>query len=212
MSNKIQAIIFDMDGVLIDARDWHYDALNQALALFGLEITRHDHLSKFDGLPTRDKLSILSEEKGLPPALHGFINQLKQKYTLDIVCRHCRPVFHHEFALSRLRYEGYRLAVASNSIRDSIGMMLSRACLLDNFEFFLSNQDVTRGKPAPEIYQKAIARLGLLPHQCLVVEDNENGIRAATESGAYVMKVAGVSEVNYGNIKNYIRTIEGHSQ
>ncbi len=210
MNNKIQAIIFDMDGVLIDARDWHYDALNQALALFGVEIARHEHLSRFDGLPTRDKLSILSAEKGLPAALHGFINQLKQKYTLDIVCRHCRPVFHHEFALSRLRHEGYRLAVASNSIRDSIEVMLSRASLLENFEFFLSNQDVTCGKPAPEIYQKAIARLGLLPQQCLVIEDNEHGIRAATESGAHVMKVAAVSEVNYINIRSFINSVEGH--
>lgn len=210
MNNKIQAIIFDMDGVLIDARDWHYDALNQALALFGVEIARHEHLSRFDGLPTRDKLSILSAEKGLPAALHGFINQLKQKYTLDIVCRHCRPVFHHEFALSRLRHEGYRLAVASNSIRDSIEVMLSRASLLQNFEFFLSNQDVTCGKPAPEIYQKAIARLGLLPQQCLVIEDNEHGIRAATESGAHVMKVAAVSEVNYINIRSFINSVEGH--
>ncbi len=210
MGNKIKAIIFDMDGVLIDARDWHYDALNQALALFGVAIARHEHLSKFDGLPTRDKLSILSAEKGLPAALHGFINQLKQKYTLDIVCRHCRPVFHHEFALSRLRHEGYRLAVASNSIRDSIEVMLSRANLLDNFEFFLSNQDVSRGKPAPEIYQKAISRLGLLPQQCLVVEDNENGIRAATDSGAHVMRVDAVSDVNYSNIRNFINRIEGN--
>mgnify|MGYP004703732185 CR=1 FL=1 len=211
MNNKIQAIIFDMDGVLIDARDWHYDALNKALALFGMVIARHEHLSKFDGLPTRDKLSILSTEKGLPPSLHGFINQLKQQYTMEMVYQYCRPVFHHEFALARLRHEGYRLAVASNSIRDSIEVMLTRANLLANFEFFLSNQDVTYGKPSPEIYQKAIARLGLLPEQCMVVEDNDNGVRAATESGAHVLKVDTISDVNYCNIRNFINIIEGKS-
>ena len=209
MNTNIKAVIFDMDGVLIDARDWHYEALNQALALFGMAIARHEHLSKFDGLPTRDKLAILTAEKGFPTALHGFINQLKQKYTLDIVFRHCKPVFQHEFALSELRKEGYRLAVASNSIRDSIEIMLSRANLLDKLEFFLSNQDVVQGKPSPEIYQKAISRLGLLPEQCLVIEDNENGLRAAKESGARVMKVESVNDVNYANIRQYIDRIEG---
>lgn len=209
MNTNIKAVIFDMDGVLIDARDWHYEALNQALALFGMAIARHEHLSKFDGLPTRDKLAILTAEKGFPIALHGFINQLKQKYTLDIVFRHCKPVFQHEFALSELRKQGYRLAVASNSIRDSIEIMLSRANLLDKLEFFLSNQDVVQGKPSPEIYQKAISMLGLLPEQCLVIEDNENGLRAAKESGARVMKVESVNDVNYTNIRQYIDRIEG---
>ena len=59
MTNKIKAVIFDMDGVLIDAKDWHYEALNKALRLFGLEITRSEHETTYDGLPTKDKLEIL---------------------------------------------------------------------------------------------------------------------------------------------------------
>lgn len=70
---------------------------------------------------------------------------------------------------------------------------------------------MTYGKPSPEIYQKAIARLGLLPEQCMVVEDNDNGVRAATESGAHVLKVDTVSDVNYCNIRNFINIIEGKS-
>ena len=71
---KIKAIIFDMDGVLIDAKDWHYEALNRALKLFGYNISRYDHLVTFDGLPTRKKLEMLTREHGLPPSLHGFLN------------------------------------------------------------------------------------------------------------------------------------------
>lgn len=115
MSNKIKAVIFDMDGVLIEAKDWHYEALNQALGLFGLEITRHEHLTTYDGLPTKDKLIMLSRDKGLSPALHDFINEMKQQYTMDMVYKFCKPMFHHEFALSHLKQEGYKLAVASNS-------------------------------------------------------------------------------------------------
>jgi beta-phosphoglucomutase len=52
----IKAVVFDMDGVLIEAKDWHYEALNRALKLFGYEISRYEHLTTFDGLPTRRKL------------------------------------------------------------------------------------------------------------------------------------------------------------
>jgi beta-phosphoglucomutase len=81
----IEAVVFDMDGVLIDAKDWHYEALNDALGLFGYNISRADHLSTFDGLPTRRKLEMLTQERGLPKGLHGFINDLKQQYTVDQV-------------------------------------------------------------------------------------------------------------------------------
>ncbi len=75
-----------MDGVLIDARDFHYQALNQALSPFGLDIDRDAHLATFDGLPTRTKLEMLSNCAGLAawPCMVS-VNQMKQKYTVDMV-------------------------------------------------------------------------------------------------------------------------------
>jgi beta-phosphoglucomutase len=70
---KIKAIIFDMDGVLVEAKEWHYKALNRALELFGYQISRYDHLTTYDGLPTSKKLEMLSLESGLPKELHKFI-------------------------------------------------------------------------------------------------------------------------------------------
>ncbi|RLR17256.1 HAD family phosphatase, partial [Sodalis-like symbiont of Bactericera trigonica] len=64
MVTKIKAVIFDMDGVLIEAKDWHYDALNKALNLFGLDITRQEHQTVYDGLPTKHKLIMLSRDNG----------------------------------------------------------------------------------------------------------------------------------------------------
>lgn len=63
MERKIKAVLFDMDGVLIDAKEWHYEALNKALKLFGMEISRYDHLNTFDGLPTKVKLMMLAKKK-----------------------------------------------------------------------------------------------------------------------------------------------------
>lgn len=205
---KIKAVIFDMDGVLIDAKDWHYEALNQALDLFGYKISRYDHLVTFDGLPTKKKLEMLSIEKGLPKGLHKFINHMKQIYTMEHVYMKCKPLFNHQYALSKLKAEGYRLALASNSVRATVDMMMEKADLRKYLDFSLSNEDVAKSKPDPEIYLKAISKLGLNPQECLVIEDNVNGIKAANASGAYLLKVDTVYDVTYQNIKNRINEIE----
>lgn len=204
----IKAIVFDMDGVLIEAKDWHYEALNRALRLFGFEISRYDHLTTFDGLPTKRKLQILSAEHDLPAKLHDFINEMKQQYTMELVNALCKPRFNHEYALSRLRAQGYRLAVASNSIRSTIEVMMQKAALDQYLDFFISNQDVTKAKPDPEMYTLAITRFGLSPQEVLIVEDNENGVRAAIASGAHVLQVQDVDEVTYQNIARRIAECE----
>lgn len=205
---KIRAVIFDMDGVLIDAKDWHYEALNQALRLFGYEISRYDHLVTFDGLPTKEKLEMLSAERGLPRGLHTFINHMKQIYTMEHIYIKCKPVFHHQYALSKLKSEGYGLALASNSIRATIDMMMEKADLQKYLDFSLSNQDIKKAKPDPEIYETAIKRFGFEPKECLIVEDNRNGVKAALASGAHLLKVSTVHDVTYQNIKNRISEIE----
>jgi HAD superfamily hydrolase (TIGR01509 family) len=209
MSRKIKAVIFDMDGVLIDAKEWHFEALNKALQLFGLQISRYDHLVTYDGLPTRRKLEMLSLERGLPRLLHEFINELKQQYTMEMIFTQCRPHFVHLNALSTLRLHGYRLAVCSNSVRETVEMMMKKSGLLNYLEFFLSNQDVIKAKPDPEIYQKAIQRLELTPGECLIVEDNPHGIAAAQASGAHVLQVHDVHDVNIKNILRALSQAEG---
>ncbi|MBU1667006.1 HAD family phosphatase [bacterium] len=207
--SKIKAVIFDMDGVLIEAKDWHYEALNKALQLFGMEISRYDHLVTYDGLPTKKKLEMLTSERGLPKGLHTFINDMKQQYTMEIVYAQCKPTFYHEYALSRLKSEGYNMAVCSNSIRNTIEVMMQKASLEQYLDFYVSNQDVKNGKPDPEMYIKAIERMGLNPKECMILEDNENGIKAARASGANVMIVNTVEDVNYENIKKHIALFEG---
>lgn len=205
---KIKAILFDMDGVLIEAKEWHYNALNKALDLFGMPISKFDHLTTLDGLPTMKKLEYLSIERGLPVQLHGFINEMKQKYTLEIVHTHCNPLFVHQYALSNLKKGGYKLAVCSNSVRNSVETMISRATLDEYLDLMMSNEDVSVGKPDPEMYIEAIKHFGLEPDECLIIEDNENGIKAAKASGGNLLVVKEVSEVNLTNIMRRIEEIE----
>lgn len=208
MENKIKAVLFDMDGVLIDAKDWHYEALNKALGLFGMEISRYDHLTTFDGLPTKVKLQMLSKKYYLPEQLHPFINDVKQSYTAELVYQRCHPMFHHQYALSKLKQEGYQIAVCSNSIRKTIELMMDRAGLMPYIDLIVSNEDVTKAKPDPEMYQTAIKKFGLKPEECVVVEDNPNGIQAGKASGAAVLEVATVFDVNYESIKRKIGECE----
>ena len=208
MTGKIKAILFDMDGVLVEAKEWHYDALNKALSLLGMQISKYDHLVTFDGLPTRQKLEMLTLERGLPEGLHSFINEMKQLYTMEIIHVNCKPVFHLEYALSKLKKEGYRMAVCSNSIRSTVETMMEKSCLERYFEFYVSNEDVSKGKPDPEMYIKAMAEMNLKPDQCMIIEDNEKGIQAARASGANVMIVDDVDSVNYLNIKENIAMFE----
>lgn len=205
---KIKAILFDMDGVLIDAKDWHYEALNKALSLFGLEISRYDHLHTFDGLPTKVKLDMLSEQYYLPKDIHPFVNKLKQMYTTEIVYQKCHPMFHHEYALSKLHAAGYKIAVCSNSVRATIELMMERSGLIDYVDLIVSNEDVSKSKPDPEMYNFAIRKFGLEPGECIVVEDNPNGIKAGIASGASVLEVMTVYDVNYNNINKKIKEVE----
>lgn len=205
---EIKAVIFDMDGVLIEERGWHYDALNKALNLFGHEISSYEHLVTYDGLPTKKKLEMLSIERGLPKSLHDFINNIKQQYTMDMIFSRCKPVFNHQFALSQLKKDGYKIGVASNSAKPTVETMMNKSSLSEYLDFMFSYEDVTNPKPNPEIYNKAIAFLGLKPQECLIVEDNENGIKAAKASGAHVLEVLSVDDVNYTNIITKIQQIE----
>jgi HAD superfamily hydrolase (TIGR01509 family) len=205
---RIKAVVFDMDGVLIEAKDWHYAALNRALGLFGFGISRYDHLVTYDGLPTRRKLEMLTREQGLPAMLHDFINELKQLYTMELVYAQCKPRFYHEYALARLKKMGYQTAVASNSIRATVEVMMAKSNLQRYMDVMLSNEDVTQAKPHPDIYLLAAERLGLQADECLVVEDNEHGIHAAQAAGCHLLVVEEVTETNFANIMSRIAQIE----
>lgn len=196
----VDAVIFDMDGVLIDAREWHFDALNQALNIFGFDISKQDHLERFDGLPTRVKLEILSAEKQLPRVLHKSINSIKQERTLRIAAEKCYPIPNVLSVVSNLSNQGVKLGVATNSIRQTTDLMLTYSAIRDFFDVIVTNEDVINPKPAPDIYLHACAALDVSPNNVLVVEDNEHGVRAAIAAGCNVHQVADPYSVHLDEI------------
>jgi HAD superfamily hydrolase (TIGR01509 family) len=192
----LEAVLFDMDGVLIDARDWHFDALNESLKIFGLKISREDHVRKFNGLSTKKKLEILTEETGLPLELHDVIEAVKQDRTLRIAAQKCFPNVAHQVLITRLKDNGLKVGLVTNSIRKTTEFMLEYAGLLQFMDVVVTNEDVIEGKPSPAGYLLAMKTLGVHPENCVVVEDGDYGIAAAQSAGARVLRVSEPSDVS----------------
>ncbi len=197
-----------MDGVLVDAAEWHYQALNQALAQYGYHISRDEHLSIYNGLTTRNKLALLSQAKGLPRDLHKIIYDLKQHYTIETVNAQCQPYLPHKEALTKLKALHYKLGLASNSIRSTVELIMQKCELATLLDCMLSNQDVENAKPAPDIYVKAASLMHVVPAECLVLEDNEYGIEAAKRAGMHVFVINDINEVTFTNIMTAIHKAE----
>lgn len=203
----IKAVVFDLDGVLVDAAEWHYQALNRALGLFGYSLTAEDHALNFNGLPTALKLNRLSQQRGLPQTLHGFINEMKQAYTRTILAEKCHVRPELVAMIEKLQARGLKIAVASNSARATVELVLERMAITDLFEVRASHEDVGAPKPSPDVYLYTFRKLALQPHECLIVEDSSPGIQAARASGAHVMTVRNPSEVTLERIEKELALI-----
>ena len=200
----IKAIIFDLDGVLVDARELHYQALNRALKTFNCTITRDEHLSTYDGLPTRKKLKLLTENKNLSPEFYDDVWKAKQFQTREIIDKEFTFDERIRGILSHLREDGYKMCVCSNSIRETTKMMLIRRGFMEYMEFFISNQDVNKSNTNPEMFLRAMVKIGVGPKECVVVEDSHYGRQAAFDSGAHLCAVENADQVTYEKIKGTI--------
>lgn len=202
----IQAIIFDLDGVLVDSRDIHYTALNKALAEIDASyvISIEEHLAKYDGLPTLKKLQLLTQEKGLDPSLYDKIWKEKQDVTVSVLEELITPNLPLRKLLIELKNKGYQLYCCSNSIYKTLYVTLYRLDILDLFEKVYSNDMVFHPKPHPQIYLTCLSENGLVPVQTLIIEDSPIGKTAATLSGAHVCPVSSPEQVTLKHLQTYL--------
>jgi HAD superfamily hydrolase (TIGR01509 family) len=196
-------IIFDLDGVLVDAKKIHYKTLNEALGE-EYKISWDEHLHKYDGLKTKQKLLILTKEKGLPETLYEYIWTKKQELTILELnnLEESEPLI---YCFEQLSSEGYRLAVCSNSISNTVIKVLEGLNIKKFFSVILSNEDVENSKPHPEIYWKCMSMMKVLPEETLIVEDSPVGLLSAGRSGAKILRVSSPNDVNYDNIMKNIK-------
>jgi HAD superfamily hydrolase (TIGR01509 family) len=207
--SAVNLIIFDLDGVLVEAKNLHFEALNEALSEVnpGYKIDWGEHLNKYDGLKTYQKLNLLSDEKGLPKEIHNQIWQRKQHLTLSKLSNiEQDPSLIETFV--HLYNEGYKLVVCSNSIRRTCLTVLSKLGLIEYLDLIISNEDVKNSKPHPEMYWKAISMMSCLPEETLIIEDSPYGLLAAARSKSHILRVKNPQEVSLKNITNKLNQIQ----
>lgn len=201
--NKL--VIFDLDGVLIESRDLHYQSLNRALAKIDPKfvITREEHLSVYDGLNTTKKLEILSQRKGLEQKYFNQVWEDKQTATFDLIKQ--IPTDPYLISLfQQIKKRGYKIAVASNSIRETVKISLLSIGVMEYTDYFISNEDVKRTKPFPEMYWKCMTVLNSIPKTTIIVEDSHIGRRGAIDSGATLYSVKNTTDLNADDFLNFI--------
>lgn len=202
----IKLVIFDLDGVLVEAKNIHFDALNAALGKEH-EISWAEHLSTYDGLKTNQKLDMLTKQKALPAHLHQEIWKKKQMNTLQRL-RELEPSQALQSLLNLLVEDGYKIAVCSNSIRKTVLTVLSKLGVMEYIDLVISNEDVTNSKPHPEMYWKAISTMSVLPEETLIIEDSPYGLLAASRSKSHVLRVRNPQEVITENIYKKLNEIK----
>jgi HAD superfamily hydrolase (TIGR01509 family) len=194
---NLKLVIFDLDGVLVDACEWHRIALNEALSeVCNYKISEDDHEKTFNGIPTRIKLDILSDMKIISRDCHEEVYKVKQKKTIETIQEKSKNKPEKIKLIKSLKREGLTVCCFTNSIRETAELMLKTAGIIDLFDMIITNQDVKYPKPNPEGYLKILSYFNISSENALIIEDSPKGIEAAILSGCQVIGVKNADDVN----------------
>lgn len=195
-------IIFDMDGVLVDACEWHKEALNSALLeISNITINNEQHINEYNGLPTKIKLKKLCNLGLILDTDIQKIENLKQEKTIKIINEKAYLRQEKIELLEYLKKNNYFIGCYTNSIKKTTELMLFKTGILHFFDIILTNQDVLKPKPDSEGYDKIINFFNLQPKETIIVEDSPKGLEAAINTGSKIWKVKNPDEVNLQNLR-----------
>lgn len=188
----MKAVIFDMDGVIIDSEPLHQKVEEELLEDLGGTMTASDK-EAFVGTTDYHMWSTMKERFNLSQSVEEMINSKKERFLNQIHTVFLVDGFKE--VLSQLKEEGYLIALASSNNRKAVDHIVKQFDLAKDFELTMSGEDVTHGKPHPEIFLKTTEAMGVVPADCLVIEDAKNGVEAAK---AAAMKCIGLDNPNSG--------------
>ena len=206
----IKLVIFDLDGVLVEAKEIHYESLNEAINRVtndpSVEIGWEEHLSIYDGRKTTQKLEMLTEKKGLDSSLHQEIWNVKQ----DITIEKLRQLEIDQRLVEMFqKLSDFKIACCSNSIRKTVLTVLAKLGLMEYMDLIISNEDVGNSKPHPEMYWKAMSVMKVLPEETLIVEDSPPGLLAASRSRAHILRVNNPKDLTEEKMFGKLNTLVG---
>lgn len=200
-----KAVLFDLDGVLVDACEWHRASLNEALReICNYEISMEDHYKEFNGIPTKVKLKKLSDMGVIDTSCFEAVESLKQQKTIEVINKLAFVRQEKIELMKYLKQKNIKIACYTNSIRETATLMLEKTGIKEYFDLIVTNQDVSKSKPDPEGYNYCINTLALSKNEVIIVEDSDKGFQAAIASGAKVIRVKNQDDVTLDLIRSYI--------
>lgn len=203
----IKLVCFDLDGVLVNACEWHYLAFNKALKnVAGFEISKNEHEITFNGLPTKKKLEFLNMQGKIHRDQFQEIEKQKQFFTIEIINDNAKidvkkRLLHNYLKLTM----GFKLACVTNSIGKTATIMLEKTGQLQDMDLLIHNQKVRYPKPHAEPYIKAMVYLQALPEETIIVEDSQVGLQSAISAGTHIWKVNNSDDVTLDGFKNFYK-------
>ncbi len=187
-----RAVLWDMDGVLVDSAEYHYAAWREALAQEGVDLSYDAFRATFGQRNDTILRHLLGPD--LPDSEVARIGDLKESLYRQLVRTHgIAPLPGVLDWLARLRDQGWRQAIASAAPRANVDAIVQALGIAHYFGATTSSEDVTRGKPDPQVYLVSAQRLGVPPARCVVVEDAPAGVEGARRAG---MRCIGVTSTH----------------
>ena len=183
----LSAVIFDMDGVIVDSEPYSMQALVDVLREYGIDPTEEELRRSYGRKITEDFRDYFTRH-GVTADLDAAVARKRARYH-ELAAGNLRPFPGVLALLDRLRGNGYRVGLASSGDRDKVAFSMRALDLDGRFEIVVTGDDVGHSKPHPEVYLRAAERLGIDPGACLAIEDAPNGVRAAKRAGMRCLAV-----------------------
>lgn len=196
--SHIQAVLFDLDGVLADSEP-HWDLIDADLLREYGVVYAGEHKQQVLGKSFALSLQFYKDTYGLQPTIAELIAR-RQEVAADYYAQRIEMFEDAPGVLRDLRARHLRIGLATSSLSKLAGSFLERCHLRDFFDAITTGEEVERGKPHPDIYLRAAAKLDAAPHKCLVVEDSLAGVQSGRDAG---MTVAAIPDPRYVDAADY---------
>jgi len=191
----LEAVIFDMDGVLIDSEPFHLDVNEKIFENLGINLSEDEYLS-FIGTTHKDMWTTIKNRYNLPQGVPELVNMQISGNIEYIKNEEIEEINGITNLLSRINSENIKIGIASSSPTEVIELVTNKLGIRDYFSSIVGGEKIKKGKPAPDIFLKAAKCLNAKPSDCIVIEDSKNGVQAAKTAG---MKCVGFKNPNSGN-------------